>query len=294
MNLNQLLYFSVTARHQHFTRAAEELFISQPSLSYAIASLEDELGIPLFEKKGRNVALTKQGALFLTHVERALSEIQQGREALMRMNNEIENHIEIAAFSASIGNEALPELLRDFTQNPQNSDVQFRFTQCNDDAMLDGLKSMKFDVAFPSRPFDDPDIESTPLFSTPMVALMPHSHPLARHSAITTDELAQYPLILGVNMACSRKLQQLLPDASIACRVHEHSAMLGLAAEGFGIAVTIPTREAQFYPLKSIPITAPECRFTTYIAYKKARYLPAALDRFIRHVQRMVAETTEE
>ena len=73
MNLNQLTYFAVTARHQHFTRAAEELFISQPSLSYAISSLEEELGIRLFEKKGRNVVLTKYGRLFLGHVERALA-----------------------------------------------------------------------------------------------------------------------------------------------------------------------------------------------------------------------------
>ena len=65
MNLNQLQYFVTLAHMEHYTRAAEKLSITQPSLIHAISSLENELGTYLFEKKGRNVVLTKYGRLFM-------------------------------------------------------------------------------------------------------------------------------------------------------------------------------------------------------------------------------------
>ena len=82
MNLNQLYYFRTVARLQHFRQAAQELNISQPSLSYAISSLEDELGAYLFEKKGRNVILTKYGKLYLEYVEQALNTLDSGEKKI--------------------------------------------------------------------------------------------------------------------------------------------------------------------------------------------------------------------
>ena len=70
MTLNQILYFRKVARLENYHQAAEELYISQPSLSRSMASLESELGVALFEKKGRGVTLTKAGKLFLEHADR--------------------------------------------------------------------------------------------------------------------------------------------------------------------------------------------------------------------------------
>ena len=75
MNLYHLRYFATLAHLEHYTKAAEILAITQPSLSHAIASLEKELGVKLFEKEGRNVALTKCGQAFLIDVEQALDMI---------------------------------------------------------------------------------------------------------------------------------------------------------------------------------------------------------------------------
>ena len=72
MNLNQLEYFRTLAHEEHYTRAAQMLSITQPSLSHAIAQLEQELGTRLFEKKGRNIVLTRYGKIFLPYVEDAL------------------------------------------------------------------------------------------------------------------------------------------------------------------------------------------------------------------------------
>lgn len=71
MNLNQLHYFAKLAEVEHYTKAAEELSISQPSLSHAVSSLEKEIGTKLFEKQGRGVVLTKYGKIFKEYVDEA-------------------------------------------------------------------------------------------------------------------------------------------------------------------------------------------------------------------------------
>ena len=76
MNLNQLYYFQKVAQLQHYHQAAKELNISQPSLSRSIANLEEELGVSLFQKNGRNIELTKYGSIFLEHVNRIIEEIK--------------------------------------------------------------------------------------------------------------------------------------------------------------------------------------------------------------------------
>ena len=79
MNLSHLQYFRELAQVQHYTKAAHNLFISQPTLSHSIASLEDELGVKLFEKNGRTVKLTDDGALFAQYVERSLDALGWNR-----------------------------------------------------------------------------------------------------------------------------------------------------------------------------------------------------------------------
>jgi hypothetical protein len=85
MTLQELRYFCVTAEVLHYTRAANLLYISQPSLSYAIGKLEKELGVPLFEKNGKKVSLTKYGKEFFPYAKRALSEVSNGIDHLQEM-----------------------------------------------------------------------------------------------------------------------------------------------------------------------------------------------------------------
>ena len=82
MNYNYLRYFSVLAQLEHYTLAAARLEISQPSLSSAIRNLEDELGVKLFEKVGRNIRLTEEGRYFQKKVDFAMGELVEATEAL--------------------------------------------------------------------------------------------------------------------------------------------------------------------------------------------------------------------
>ena len=87
MTLLQLQYFQVLARVLHYTRAAEELHISQPSLSYSISELEKELGVKLFEKENRKISLTAYGEQFLPYVQRSLALLDEGAAVTTSRND---------------------------------------------------------------------------------------------------------------------------------------------------------------------------------------------------------------
>lgn len=90
MNLYQLYYFRTLAKLEHYTKAAEELSMTQPSLSNAISTLETELEVPLFEKHGRNIKLSKYGKMFLPYVENSLKELEAGTKKIHEVTSNSE------------------------------------------------------------------------------------------------------------------------------------------------------------------------------------------------------------
>lgn len=120
MNLYQLRYFVTLAKEEHYTKAAAKLHITQPSLTHAIHLMEDEIGLSLFERKGRNVILTKYGHLFLKEIKPILlhlddsidtmKEIAQGKETLN------------IGFVRRLGMSYIPQLISSF----QNENISFQ------------------------------------------------------------------------------------------------------------------------------------------------------------------------
>ncbi|OYP25177.1 LysR family transcriptional regulator, partial [Lachnotalea glycerini] len=96
MNLNHLYYFVTLAHMEHYTNAANELSITQPSLSHAITSLEQELGTYLSEKQGRNVVLTKYGREFLKYVEESVGALESGIKKTKLRTSEGSGYIDLA------------------------------------------------------------------------------------------------------------------------------------------------------------------------------------------------------
>lgn len=96
MELLQLKYFQTAARLQHISRAADELNVTQPSLSITISRLEDELGVRLFDRKGRNVKLNKAGQAFLDRVNTVFCELESAKEEVQEISGMLSKHISIA------------------------------------------------------------------------------------------------------------------------------------------------------------------------------------------------------
>lgn len=285
MNLNQLTYFAVTARHQHFTRAAEELFISQPSLSYAISSLEEELGIRLFEKKGRNVVLTKYGRLFLGHVERALAEIDQGRSEIAKLSNTSGGQID-AAYMSPATISRMPLAIRQFTMLPENAGACFCFTHGDAQSLIDGLKGQRYDVLFCHRPPEDPEISAIPLFHQSLQAIVPLDHPLAQAESIRPEALAPYPLALYQQSGpdgqyCEALLRRYFAP-NVVFRAEDEPSLYRMVATGCGLAVAIRAPELTSFPVRAIPIQGEGFRFEIQLAYLANRYLSPVVERFIQ------------
>lgn len=155
MNLNQLYYFSRLAQIEHYTKAAEQLNLSQPSLSHAIRSLEKELGTRLFEKQGRGVTLTKYGKLFCGYVDEALETLEQGVKKVKSLTGETEGVIEVA-YIYTLGSEFVPRLVSDFIRTYEELNVKFHFTVGNTSEIVEGLKNEKFDLGFCSMTENEP------------------------------------------------------------------------------------------------------------------------------------------
>lgn len=136
MELHKLRYFYTAAKLQHLTRAAEHLYIAQPSLTQAIKSLEEELGVPLFEKKGRNIILTEYGEYLQRRLDTLLPEIDGLPGEIEQMKNHVNKTVRLNILAAStfvinaiVGyRQQNPDVIFDFEQNEQKRDCDILIT----------------------------------------------------------------------------------------------------------------------------------------------------------------------
>ena len=145
MNLQQLEYFKTIAETENFTSASNLLSVTQPALSKAISKLEEELEVPLFEKSGRNIKLTRFGKMFLIHTNSALLEINKGIKELKEITNPNTGSISISSTS-SIGTYFMPFIISDFLN--KNPNTKFQFSHESVKNIICDLKSGKIDLGF--------------------------------------------------------------------------------------------------------------------------------------------------
>ena len=197
MNLYHLRYFATLAHLEHYTKAAEILSITQPSLSHAIASLEKELGVKLFEKEGRNVVLTKCGQAFLIDVEQALDMIDSSVNKL-QMTGRGEGRIDIVELR-TLSSTVVPGFVKGFLDSTPDKKIDFYFhssTGLTSD-MIQGLKDRKYDIAFCSMMDNEPLIEFIPVAKQELVLIVPKGHPLEERSSIDLKDTPADCLLHG-------------------------------------------------------------------------------------------------
>ena len=149
MNLSHLQYFRELAQVQHYTKAAHNLFISQPTLSHSIAALEDELGVKLFEKNGRTVKLTDDGALFAQYVERSLDALEDGIGELEKRKGRLSGTVRLGAIH-SVRSAFLPEAVLAYRRTHGNL-VELKIDQGSTKELLDYLHTGENDLAITSE-----------------------------------------------------------------------------------------------------------------------------------------------
>ncbi|MCS7234910.1 MAG: LysR family transcriptional regulator [Armatimonadota bacterium] len=190
MELQNLEAFLQVARERSFTRAAAALFLTQPSVTARIQALEQEIGRPLFERRGRTVRLTEAGEAFLPYAQRALELIQEGATAARE--TEGKGTVLVGA-TVSAATAILPDLLEAFRRDRPGARVVVRYGHSNE--VMEMLRDGLADVGFVVRPLHEPLITVEPLVADDIVLLTPPRHPLGSRRRLTPKDLVGHTLI---------------------------------------------------------------------------------------------------
>ena len=235
MNTDYLHYFSTLAELQHYGNAAKALNISQPGLSHAIRSLEEEFGLPLFEKTGRNVRLSPYGVDLKKHIDVILNGLDELDQKISDFHRE-DKVIRIASVYPLAGS-FIPELI-------QSCSVKFPFAIYNGMTpdILQGLENMTYDLGFCSAQPSSELFEYCPVQKSYVGIVVPKGHELIIKETFSFRDITTYPQIFFTRTSPMRKLQeQIYKDYQIsaapACEAEEIEVILNMIEHGFGISV---------------------------------------------------------
>lgn len=282
MNLSQLYYFRKLAELQHYTKAAKELFITQPSLSDSMSSLEKELGITLFKKDGRNVKLTKYGAEFYEYVNSALNQLDKGIAIAKSKAGAVGGVINLGCIPTILG-DFMPKAINDYKRE-KNPEAAVNIYQGHTLRLLDELKQGKYDLAFCSGT-DDRDLEFIPILVQRLVLVVRDDHILATRESVCLKDLVGYPLTTyRESIPIGKIVRAILRKEGIVASFSydDEISIGGVVTETNQVAIAADTPYLkQFDRVKKIRITdIPEDSRLVYMVYSKKNYISIAAEEF--------------
>ncbi|GGU51352.1 transcriptional regulator [Streptomyces albospinus] len=281
MDLLQLRYFQVVARYEHISRAAEELRVAQPSLSRAVARLEAELGAPLFDRRGRRIRLNQYGVTFLRHVERTLSELDDGRRALLDARDQVLGRVSVAAETLL----TISQMLGGFRAAHPRAEVRLR--QSTAEEMERQLRAREVDFCIASQPLTGPDLHVVELAREEVLLAVPCGHRLADRESVTIPEIAEEPFVTTRPGSWPRALLERLFASEgltpvLSCEGDEPGATGDLISAGLGIGLVpaMSRRVGPRAPVAAVRLDAPDCHRVLTLVWNEDAYVSAAALKF--------------
>ena len=199
MNLRDLKYIIAVAETQHFGRAAERCFVSQPTLSGQIKKLEEELGVIIFERTNRSVEVTPIGQTILAHARLVLEQAEAIEQTARAHQDPLAGPLRIGAIP-TLSPYLMPLILMPLRQRfPQLRLVLFEEIT---DTLIQRLRQHDLDAALLATPTDDAEFTEQPLYDEPFWLAHPRAHPLAGKAEITQDDLESIELLLLADGHC--------------------------------------------------------------------------------------------
>lgn len=197
MEFDQLRYFLRVADLANFTRAAEELGISQPALSRSIQRLEEELGQPVFERRGRSLSLTEAGTLLQGRAQQILSLIEDTKAEIC--DDGQSGRVRVGAIP-TIAPYFLPEVLRQFSEEFPKATLIVQ--ENTTDALLKSCTQGEVDLAILALPVPTKYLEVEELFEEELLLVLPPDHPLVEKGKIRPSDVEPYPFVLLDEVHC--------------------------------------------------------------------------------------------
>ena len=192
LSLRQLQVFESVARHLNHSRAAAELFLSQPAVSMQIKQAEQTIGLPLFEQAGKKLFLTEAGREMLHYARSVLQLIEEMEDVFDAMKGLEHGRLNITVVSTA--NYFMPHLLAQFIQ--AHPKIQVGLSVANRDAVIRQLADNVADLAIMGQPPQGADMLAEPFLANPLVPIAAPSHPLAHAGKIKPQQLATEVFLL--------------------------------------------------------------------------------------------------
>ncbi|MFO0707491.1 MAG: LysR substrate-binding domain-containing protein [Nitrospira sp.] len=284
MELRHLRYFLAVATTHNFTRAADMVHISQPSLSIQIGALEEELGSKLFDRLGRRVILTQAGELFREHAERIIREVEQAVQVVQELQGAQRGRLVVGTL-ATVNSYLIPPLVSQFKQRFPGIHLQVHAQPSTD--IVAGLLSNRLDVGICLLPVSHERLTVVPLFDERLTLVAPADHPLKK-TRMPMHELAGLPLILMPVDYCLRKMveaecAEARVDPKVVLEMTSPEGILQAVAAGTGLTV-LPELYVRLRPLgvtlKTIDLYDPVPHHSIGLVFRSDRYQNLAAKEF--------------
>jgi len=278
-----LTYFLMVCEELHFTRAAERLGISQPTLSHQIALLEHQVGTPLFTRIGKRTYLSEAGQLLRAHALRAVHELDMAQAAIDELRGLKRGRLRIGC----AGNHLLLSAIASF--HARYPAIELSVQELATEETREGLLANRLDLGVVYLPLEDEQLRSVPLFDDELELAVKADHPLAGRASVPLGELREHPLALLQGKFLVRQFFDRYCEAegfrvSPAVEMSTLESLLRMAEAGVGGAVLprsyLETTSAPG-PVRRIRLTGPAPKRTVGLVYRREERLRAAVSAFI-------------
>jgi DNA-binding transcriptional LysR family regulator len=295
LNLNQLRIFYYAAKNLNFTAAANDLFITQPAVTFQVKSFEEYCNLKLFKKKGRRVYLTDQGKTLYEYAEKIFRYEKEIENAIDEMR-ELKRGVLSLGTTKAYARYFMPLVITTFHRNFPN--IKIQLNEGSSAEMIYSLVDFKIEVAIIAKAIDHPEVNFYPFSKEEMALIVAPDHPLTKKKAITFKDLAQEPFIMKENGSGTRKLVEELfarekCSPSILMETSNTEFIKQLVQRGEGVSFLV--REAVAAELKDkslidMPLKGRKIFLDVSIAYMKGQVLSPPAKAFVDTLTRLRAE----
>ena len=285
MDLKQLNYFVTIVDHRSFSKAAEKLHISQPSLSNAVKSLESELGFQILDRNTRNIELTEAGTILYKKAARLLLEMESVKKEMEDVKNIGSGEIQLGMIESV--KHWIPKVILQYNDDFPNMRIKLTEVLSGND-VKNSLRNYKTHAIITNQFIQEDDIETIPLYNEKLVLVLHASNPLTNKATITFKDLVGEPFIISSEGFQTREdvlnafeMEGVIP--TIKYEIERFETALSLVREGIGISL-IPENYLQALPDHTLGkkcIDSPSLDRTVYLTYLKNRYVSPAIHAFI-------------
>jgi DNA-binding transcriptional LysR family regulator len=282
--LRQLKVFEAVARHLSFSRAAEELHLTQPAVSIQVAKLEEHAGLALFEQLGKKIHLTPAGHEMLHSSRVIIAQFSEVEQAMTQFKGVSGGKLNVAVISA--GDYFFPRLLVEFAG--RHAGVSLNFRVVNREELLEQLADNLTDLAVMVRPPVDADTVNEPFAPHPYVIVAPPQHPLATSRRVSVSRLAREPFVVREKGSDTWKSMQdafgsHMGELNIAMEIKSTETIKQAVIAGMGVsflsAHTV-SRELKAAQLTTLDVAGFPLMLDWYVVHRKNKRLPPVAQAF--------------